>query len=185
MRPFTKFLLLVLACALNVASAHASGLHAIPADKRDVYLKALRAQSEKSHARKLLSGAQCLAHTTSASADVFYGSCGGLMVKDEGHWCDMSDTTVANYIDTNTPYDSRDVAAVYPTLCVADSSDDCCTPNGGAVAGVVIGCVAGLAAIITLFAFCCKCCCFRPKQVVVMQQQPAAAPQVVVVPAAK
>ena len=122
---------------------------------------------------------------TSPNADLFYGTCGGLGVKDEGHWCDTSDPTVADFIEDYTDYDADVVAAVYPSFCVADSSDDCCKPNGGAVAGVVIGCVAGLAAIITLFAFCCKCCCFRPKQVVVMQQQPAAAPQVVVVPAAR
>ena len=182
-----KFLLVVLACALNVASAHAISGHTLPSDKRDELLKALRARNENGHARKLLGGTDCIQHVVSANAQPFVSvECGALLKKDEGHFCDTSE--IGDFVETFTDYDAEDVdavATVFPELCVADSLDDCCKPNGGAIAGVVIGCVAGLAAIITLFAFFCRCCCFRPKQVVVMQQQPVAAPQVVVVPAAK
>jgi len=148
------------------------------------------------HSRKLLAGTDCLQHAA-LDAGVYVGSCGGLGVKDESHWCDLADvqnlqcTSANNYCGAGWILYTAAVAAIdalpssTTSACVGQSEDDCCKPNGGAIAGVIIGCVAGLAAIITLFAFCCKCCCFRPKQVVVMQQQPAAAPQVVVVPAAK
>jgi len=75
-------------------------------------------------------------------------------------------------------------AASTPTASTptASSKGDCGKPNGGAIAGIVIGSVVGLAAIIAAFAWCCTCCCFRRKRVVrVVQAQPQQAPQVVVV----
>jgi len=79
-----------------------------------------------------------------------------------------------------------------PSQCSTSSSLEV-----GVIVGILLGCVAGVAGIITLIAFLCKCCCFRPRQAFVMQQQqqypvyamqqqPAYAmqqPQVVVVPA--
>ena len=186
MRPFTTFIILALACALNAASAHASGLHELPADERETYLKALRARSEESHARKLLSGDQCLQHAQPYTP-LFEGACGAFHVKDEGHWCDTSNSDVADFIEDYTIYDADLVAESYSAVCIADSSEGCCKPNDGAIAGVIVGVIVGVVGIITLFAFCCKCCCFRPKQILVVQQQPAVAmqqqPQVVVVPA--
>ena len=174
-----KFLVLAL-CAFNVASAHASGLQPLPSDTQAAFLKQLRAKSDNSHSRKLLAGAACLPHALSPNAQAFTGTCGALTKKDEGHWCDMSE--LGDVVEYFTDYDADDVdalASVIPSVCIADSEDDCCPVNGGVVAGVVIGCVAGLVGIITLFAFLCKCCCFRPKLVV--QAQPQQAPQVVVV----
>jgi hypothetical protein len=187
MRPFTKLFVLALACVLNAASAHASGSHAIPSDKRDMFLKALRAQSEQGHARKLLAGLACAQHAASPNANGFVAvKCAALHVKDEGHFCDTADLLDA--AEDILDYDiDDDYADMFPDTCIADSVDDCCKPNDGAIAGVVVGGFVGIVGIITLFAFCCKCCCFRPKQILVMQQQPAVAmqqqPQVVVVPA--
>jgi len=174
-----KFLVLAL-CAFNVASAHASGLQPLPSDTQAAFLKQLRAKSDNSHSRKLLAGAACLPHALSPNAQAFTGTCGALAKKDEGHWCDMSELGEA--VEYFTDYDADDLdslASVIPSICIADSADDCCAVNGGVVAGVIIGIVVGLAAIITACAWCCKCCCFRPKLVV--QAQPQQAPQVVVV----
>ena len=176
MRPFTKLIILALACALNAASAHASGLHELPAHERDVYLKALRVQSEKSHARKLLAGLDCVQHALSPNADFFVGGCD--TGKDEDHWCETS--ALAVYDPSLAAY-----ATNMPEICIADYVVDCCLPpppppsdpppsetlDAGAIAGIVVGCVVGVAGIVTLVAFLCKCCCFRPKQVLVMQQQ--------------
>ena len=116
------------------------------------------------------SHASCLAHV---SKKWYYGSCGAFANKDESHWCEGSGAF--EYSGLSYSYSAD--------ICMANSEDDCCVPNGGAIAGLVIGLVVGIVGIVTLCAWCCKCCCFRPKQMVVVQGgQPA--PQIVVVPSA-
>ena len=48
-------------------------------------------------------------------------------------------------------------------VCFAWDSGDCCVPHPGAVAGVVLACVAGLTGIILLIAWQCGCCCFNKR----------------------
>lgn len=162
MRPVTKFFILALAFALNAASAHAHDLHPISTDK---LRKALGAREENGHARKLLGGSECLQHTESDNFDplnnIYEGKCGALAKKAEGHWCDTADSDFADFINDELGLPPAALAELASSLCVADSTDDCCEIESGALAGVVIGCFVGLVGIITLFAFCCKCCCFR------------------------
>jgi len=179
-----KFLVLALCVAL-LPTARASVHKADPKMQELIKLLGQHSAAPRTSSRKLLGGAECLSKITSTS-DAFIGSCGGLGVKDESHWCDSDDVTQAAYTSYGVPYAE---SVYYDTLlalsgdpdsfCIGESADDCCKPNAGAIAGVAIGIVVGLAAIITACAWCCKCCCFRPKLVV--QAQPQQAPQVVVV----
>ena len=68
-----------------------------------------------------------------------YDGCPPLSLKDESLWCDITD---------------------YSFCC--GELEDCCPPDEGAIAGLVIGIVVFMTASITLCAYCCKCCCFRP-----------------------
>ena len=68
-----------------------------------------------------------------------YDGCPPLSLKDESLWCDITD---------------------YSFCC--GELEDCCPPDEGAIAGLVIGIVVFMVASITLCAYCCKCCCFRP-----------------------
>ena len=68
-----------------------------------------------------------------------YDGCPPLSLKDESLWCDIPD---------------------YSFCC--GELEDCCPPDEGAIAGLVIGIVVFMTASITLCAYCCKCCCFRP-----------------------
>jgi len=171
MKTFTKFAALAVVCALNVVSVSASAYGVHPADRgvRDSVIKASQEKRESAHSRRLLAGDACFTYvddTLYPNWDVYEGSCGAFGNKDEDHWCSAGEFS-------DFGYDGA--------LCVAESKDDCCTLNSGALAGTVVGCVVGLIGIIVLFAFICKCCCFRPKQIVIAQQPMA--PQVVVVPA--
>ena len=163
MKTFTKFAALAVVCALNVVSVSASayGVHPANRDVRDSVIKASQEKHESAHSRRLLAGDSCLTYvddTLYPDWDVYEGSCGAFGNKDEDHWCGAGELSSFGYDGA---------------LCVAESEDDCCTLNSGALAGTVVGCVAGLIGIIVLFAFICKCCCFRPKQIVIVQQ-PAA-----------
>lgn len=68
-----------------------------------------------------------------------YDGCPAFSLKDESLWCDITD---------------------YSFCC--GELEDCCPPDEGAIAGLVIGIVVFMTASITLCAYCCKCCCFRP-----------------------
>jgi hypothetical protein len=169
-------------------SVHAS-LHEASVELQD-FLHKIQPSAPQTSSRKLLGGADCLQYV-SASADIYVGTCGALATKSEDHWCDIS--TVLNSCDASNNYCGAGYtiynSAVYVAngygitsgaACVGTSEDDCCKINDGAVAGLVIGVIAGAALIIAAFAYCCKCCCFRPKPVIVMAAQQ---PQIVVVPA--
>jgi len=169
MKTFTKFAALAVVCASNVVSVSASayGLHPANRDVIDSVIKASQEKHESAHSRRLLAGDSCLTHAlNNPNWGVYEGSCGAFGNKVEDHWCSAGEFSSFGYDGA---------------LCVAESKDDCCTLNSGALAGAAVGCVAGLIGIIVLFAFICKCCCFRPKQIVFAQQP--AAPQAVVVPA--
>lgn len=146
------------------------GLQQVNAHEKDDILAAIRANEHEGHSRKLLAGTACLSHATWTS-NLYYGECPAFTKKDESHWCSAG----VSYGGYQTSTD----------LCIAESEDECCPTDGGAVAGLVIGLFVGITGIITLFAFCCKCCCFRPKPVVIMQQpvMQQQTPQVIVVPA--
>jgi len=179
-----KFLVLALCVAL-LPTARAS-VHEADHDIQDfIKLLAQHNAAPQSSSRKLLGGTECFSKIT-LTADAYVGSCDALTVKDESHWCDTDDVTSSGL--TAYGFSSAEIAAFQTALalygtpdsfCVGESSDDCCKPNGGVIAGMVIGIVGGLAAIIAACAWFCKCCCFRPKLVV--QAQPQQAPQVVVV----
>ena len=143
------------------------GLKPVSAEDKDDILTIIRGNQHESHSRKLLAGSSCAAHAT-LGANYYYGECAAFTKRDESHWCSAGVTYYG------TSYNSD--------ICIATSEDECCPVDGGAVAGLVIGLVVGIAGIITLFAFCCKCCCFRPKPVIITQQPVTQTPQVVVVP---
>ena len=162
-------------------SVHAS-VHEASVELQD-FLHKIQASAPQTSSRKLLGGTDCLQHAYSVNADVYFGTCGGLTTKSEDHWCDAQQAVDSLGCDASNNYcgfGSATYNAVVSTstFCIGDSEDDCCKPNAGAVAGLVIGVVAGAALIIAAFAYCCKCCCFRPKPVIMMAAQQ---PQVVVV----
>ena len=179
MRSFTKLTIFTLLLAV-LPTAHAS-VHKADPKVMEFFKLVASSQPQQTSSRKLLAQGDCLQHASSPAAQPFYGECSGLVVNDESHWCDLE--YVSNTCDSSNNYCGAGsanyfVAVAYAQLlptgtkkaCIADSSMDCCAPNGGAIAGTVIGCFVGLALIITAFAWCCKCCCFRPKQVVIVQQ---------------
>lgn len=61
--------------------------------------------------------------------NVHGGHCGALSIKTD-KWCEMGGTDV----------------------CCAQNSDECCDPNGGAIAGIIIG-------IVAFISVCCYYCC--------------------------
>lgn len=63
--------------------------------------------------------------------------CDGLHKRAEEHWC-------------------QDV-------CFAWTKDDCCDPNPGVIAGILVACVAGLTGILLLILWQCGCCCFNKR----------------------
>ena len=67
----------------------------------------------------------------------FYGSCGAFQKRAEEHWCQ--------------------------DICYAWTQDDCCDPNPGVIAGVLVACVAGLTGILLLILWQCGCCCFNKR----------------------
>ncbi len=67
----------------------------------------------------------------------FYGSCGAFQKRAEEHWCQE--------------------------ICFAWTEDDCCDPNPGVIAGVLVACVAGLTGILLLILRQCGCCCFNKR----------------------
>lgn len=84
------------------------------------------------------------------------GDCGIFMVEASGCWLDISEEQLdffnalqrargGNTIDDNH-------------ICCATSTDDCCDPNGGLIAGLVIAFVVFLTGCITLCCYCCTCC---------------------------
>ena len=116
-------------------------------------------QDEGDSRRSLLATQYYNCACASWSMNIYYGECPALNDKSD-QWCDLTET------------------------CCASSEEDCCVPNSGAVAGVVIACILTVVGSITACAYCCKCCCFKPKPQVVtiaaMQlptfvQQPVAA----------
>ena len=180
MRSFTKLTIFALLLAV-LPTAHAS-VHKVADPKAMEFLKLVSSsRTQQTSSRKLLGGMDCFDHFGSDNASPYVGKCSGLLVDDESHWCDL-DAVECNAANDWCGAESQatyEIAAAYITailpegstrVCVADSDIDCCAPNGGAIAGTVIGCFVGLVAIITAFAWCCKCCCFRPKQVVIVQQ---------------
>jgi len=170
----------VLAIFLTIIPATHASLHEGSAELKE-FLHKLQPATAQTSSRKLLGGSACVQYIT-YSADAYVGTCGGLEVKDESHWCDSSAvlsqcTYYNNYCGYG--YTAYSSARTVSEFCVAESSSECCKPNGGAIAGIVIGLIVLIAGIVALSAWCCKCCCFRPKPVVMM----APAPQVIVVPA--
>ena len=167
-------------------SVHAS-LHETSVELQD-FLHKIQPSAPQTSSRKLLGGTDCLQYA-SIYATIAVGTCSGLETKSEDHWCDVTSvfnscTASNSYCGVGqTTYDlavrsARSYGFTSGEVCVGASTDDCCKPNAGAVAGLVIGVVAGAALIIAAFAYCCKCCCFRPKPVIMMAAQQ---PQVVVV----
>ena len=170
MKSMKSFVLLALLCLINAHAVLGHNLHELSVADKESFLAAIRGNegSTAHRSRKLLAGTACLAHV---SKNWYYGSCGAFANKDESHWCSSSVSVPGVVAPSNVE------------ICLGQSEDDCCVPNGGAIAGLVIGLIVGIVGIVTLCAWCCKCCCFRPKQMVVVQGgQPA--PQIVVVPSA-
>ena len=173
MKSMKSFVLLALLCLINAHAVLGHNLHELSAADKESMAAIRGNEGSTAHrSRKLLAGTACLAHV---SKNWYYGSCGAFAKKDESHWCGGSGAFEFEYSGLSYSYSAD--------ICMANSKDDCCVPNGGAIAGLVIGLIVGIVGIVTLCAWCCKCCCFRPKQMVVVQGgQPA--PQIVVVPSA-
>lgn len=97
------------------------------------------------------------------------GSCGAFEIRKSNRWCASR--------GHNTP-----------ATCWALSPKDCCKTNGGAIAGLVVGLMFGIALIdaliVTLLPRCCACRIFQKHVLVVGQQQsvPLQIPQVVIDP---
>ncbi|KAK3250561.1 hypothetical protein CYMTET_40062 [Cymbomonas tetramitiformis] len=87
-----------------------------------------------------------------------HGSCGPFSVESSGCWLDISQ----ELLDTYNAYAKFSNSDTYDDnhICCATSSDDCCDPNVGLIAGLVITFVVFLSASIALCCYCCSCCPF-------------------------
>ena len=168
---YTAFALVLLAL-LNVAEANpleapslfarfikiSNTLHEQPRSELSDASLITSGQNEGDSRRSLLATQLYNCACASWSMNIYYGACPALHDKSD-QWCDSLNT------------------------CCASSAEDCCIPNDGAIAGVVIACIVAVVGSITACAWCCKCCCFTPKPqvtVTAMQlptfvQQPVAA----------
>lgn len=69
--------------------------------------------------------------------NMYTGSC-GVFSKETDKWCDDD-------------------------FCCADSEDECCEPNPGAIVGVVLALIVLIAGIVVACCACCSCCLWHDK----------------------
>jgi len=67
--------------------------------------------------------------------------------------------------------------SMYPGAQAVCCGDDCCKPNGGAIAGVVIGAVIGVTLLIVSCCYCGQCGCFRYRRDQLIAAAAATRPQ--------
>ena len=159
----------VIALVVAIGAQTALGLEKLSADDKANFLVHVQKHSVVTHSRRLLSGYSCISYI-SETANAYFGECGTLKKKDERHWCSGVDFFDSDYDDNNFPLE----------ICIAESENECCTINGGAVAGIVIGIIVFIVGVVILCLFLCKCCCFRKKSAVTQNVQQAQ-PQVIYV----
>ena len=143
-----------------------SHVHEASADARAFLEKLRAASSARTSSRKLLGGLECLSKETDTSG-LFQGKCGAFAKEKSGHWCDVGDCSAANnYCATGDESFSGAVFKAFGVdtkFCTAENDGGCCELESGALAGTVVGAVAGVVLILTIVCYWRKCCCFKRK----------------------
>lgn len=99
-----------------------------------------------------------------ASKSLYYGNCGNsvFLQNNDAAWCTVTGTPLVWGGDFSQ------------SLCLANSSVDCCEIAPGPTAGISIALILFVFGIIACICRCCRCFCFKSK---------AAEPQIIVVQA--